>query len=188
LRSARKILGNALSLDEMSILDLPWFCDPKRLPAYAEAIFANNTRLAATLVGIDGLFSSIAHPSLSELAKWQWAESPFVIAHFHDHEDMQANHDLLEAVLYHEVERRGLTVHFGASFGFRHHRFEIVRPFGYERPDGSMRGFLKIAMGHRAGPSCDGLINLLCEIAAHTDFASLRHSYPDIQPLEPTRR
>lgn len=183
LRSARKIFGNALSLDEMTLLDLPWFSDPERLDAYAAPIFVNNARLAAALAKVDGLFSRIAHPSLSKLSGWQWAESPFVIAHLRDREDRQANRDLLEAVIHQEILRRGLTACLGSSFGFRHHRFEIVIPEGYERPDGSSRSFLKVAMGHRQGPSGDGLIKLLCDVAKHADFAALRQAYPDVKPL-----
>ncbi len=183
MRSARKIFGSALSLDEMAILDLPWFSDPKRLGAFAEPLFANNARLAAALADVNGLFARIAHPCLSELADWQWAQSPFVIAHLHDREDTKNNRDLLEAAIYHEVQRLGLTVYKGSSFGFRHHRFEIVLPEGYEREDGSSRGFLKIAMGHRSGPSCDAFIRVLCDIAKHADFAALRQSYPDLKPL-----
>ncbi|TAN44381.1 MAG: hypothetical protein EPN26_16865 [Rhodospirillales bacterium] len=183
MRSARKIFGNALSLDEMAILDLPWFSDPERLDAFAEPVLANNARLAEALAGVNGLFARIAHPCLSELADWQWAQSPFVIAHLHDREDTKGNRDLLEAAIYHEVQRLGLTVFKGSSFGFRHHRFEIVLPEGYERPDGSSRGFLKVAMGHRSGPSCDAFIRVLCEIAKHADFAALRQSYPGLKPL-----
>lgn len=183
LRDARKIMGNALSLDEMALLDLPWFNDPARLEAFAAPVFAHNARLAGVLAGVDGLFARVAHPSLSPRAGWQWAESPFVIAHLRAEEDERTNHDLLESAIHHEVGRRGLTVQFGASFGFRHHRFEIVRPFGFARPDGGARGFLKVAMGHRAGPSCDGFIGLLREIAAYPDFAALRRAYPQIQPI-----
>ncbi|MBF0267219.1 MAG: hypothetical protein HQL44_01375 [Alphaproteobacteria bacterium] len=187
MNSARKIFGHALSLDEMAILDLPWFSDPQRLDNYASQVFSNNVRLAAALSKTNGLFARIAHPSLTERAEWQWAQSPFVIAHFHDNEDRQDNRNLLESVIYNEAKRRGLTVHLGSSFGFRHHRFEIVLPEGYERPDGSSRGFLKVAMGHRQGPSCDGFIQLLCEIATHDDFQALRQSYPDLGPLKPTK-
>lgn len=183
LRSARKIFGNALSLDEMTLLDLPWFSDPERLDAYTAPVFANNARLASALAEVGGLFSRIAHPSLSRLSGWQWAESPFVIAHLHSREDRQVNRDLLEAVIHFEIHRRGLTAFLGSSFGFRHHRYEIVIPEGYERPDGSSRSFLKVAMGHRQGPSCDGFIRLLCDVAKHADFAALRKSYPDVRPL-----
>jgi hypothetical protein len=182
MRSARKIFGNALSLDEMSILDLPWFCDPMRQDAYIVPIFANNARLATELSGIDGLFARIAHPCLTGQSGQAWAQSPFVILHFHDRQDRQANRDLLKAVIHQEVQRRGLTVHLGSSFGFRHHRFEIVIPEGYEREDGSSRSFLKVAMGHRVGPSCDGFIALLRELAALPDFEALKRRYPDVKP------
>ncbi len=179
MRSARKIFGNALSLDEAAILDLPWFSDPDRLNAFAEPLFANNARLARALNKENGLFEKIAHPCLSNLADSPWAQSPFVIAHLREPEDHHEQRELLKAVIVHESKRLGLTVHLGSSFGFRHHRFEIVIPEGYERPDGSSRSFLKVAMGHRLGPSCDGFIKLLCDIAARPDFKALRLRYPE---------
>jgi hypothetical protein len=183
MRSARKIFGNALSLDEMTLLDVPWFSDPERVDGYVARVLANNARLAESLAGTQGLFDRIAHPCLTESRTWQWGESPFVICHFHDKEDRQANRDLIEAVLFREIERRGLTVFLGSSFGFRHHRFEIVIPEGYERADKSSRSFLKVAMGARQGPSLEGFIGLLRDVGACKDFAALKARFPDVKPL-----
>ncbi len=97
-------------------------------------------------------------------------------------EDSGENHDFLLAVITHEVRQRKLVFQKGASFGFRHHRCEIIQPSSYDYPDGRSRGFFKVAMGARRGPSLDGIILLMQELAAFADFKALKLAYPQIKP------
>ncbi len=54
---------------------------------------------------------------------------------------------------------RRLNFARGGSFGFRGHRYEIVKPDTGEAP------FLRIAMGRRNGFSCEGVIAMMAETA-----------------------
>jgi len=70
----------------------------------------------------------------------------------------------------------------GASFGLRHHRCEIIQLSADDRPDGQAQGFFKMAMGARRGPSLDGIILLMQELASFSNFEALKHAYPQIKP------
>ncbi|EEB79589.1 hypothetical protein GPB2148_2521 [marine gamma proteobacterium HTCC2148] len=181
LASARKVLGTGLSIQQSAVLDAPWVFHPQLTAAHTQRIFDHNRRLARAMSGIPGMFAQVHHPALGEQSQLAWAESPIVVMTFHPGEDTEENHKLLLAVIAHEVRQRGLVFHRGCSFGFRHHRCEIVVPeSGYIHQGGGPRGFLKVAMGVREGPSLEGVIQLLQALAQFADFDALRTAYPDL--------
>ena len=183
LKGNRKILGNALTLSQIAILDAPWIFHPEWMLKHSLSVLDNNRRLAFALSGIQGLFSRVNHPGLGPQSGLSWAESPIVVMEFHAFEDQKDNHDFLLAVIAHEVRKRKLVFHLGASFGFRHHRCEVINPKGpYCYPDSKLRSFFKVAMGSRNGPSMDGTIKLMQELASYPHFRALRTAYPEIKP------
>lgn len=182
LVSARKRLGGGLSLSQVAILDAPWIFHPEWTLRHTQAVLDNNRRLAFALSGVRGLFAHVNHPCLSPQCELTWAESPIVVMEFHAGDDGKANAQFLLAVIAREVRRRRLVFHLGASFGFRHHRCEMVEPYGYAHPDGKAATFLKVAMGSRSGPGLDATIELMQELAGFPDFDALRFAYPEVKP------
>ncbi|MBF0621394.1 MAG: hypothetical protein HQL54_05665 [Magnetococcales bacterium] len=185
LRGIRKLLGSALSFDEMALLDVPWVFNWDRFDTHTQAVLDNNRRVALALVSDQGkLFHHIAHPALTRKSHFRWAESPFILLHFAAGQDSLDNLAFLQGVLVDQTQQRGLSFQLGTSFGFRHHRAECVIVHNDKRSDGSSPGFLKVAMGARMGPSVMGIIELLRELAGFDDFAGLRNAYPDVLPVE----
>ncbi|MBF0181219.1 MAG: SUMF1/EgtB/PvdO family nonheme iron enzyme [Magnetococcales bacterium] len=181
MRSDRKLLGNALSMDEMAILDIPFFLHSQTHHHFCQGVFHNNRVLARAIPG-GGIFSRVVHPSLGPGSERPWAVAPFVIFHFRQDQDRKENHARLIDTLKREAKRRGFALQQGMSFGFRSHRFEIILPNEILHPDGQRSGVLKVAMGHRMGVARDGVIALLQEIAALPDFAALERSFPSTSP------
>jgi hypothetical protein len=176
LRKVRTIVGSGLSLDEMAILDVPFFLDPTAFSRHCKAVFLNNALLAQSVDCCSGLFSRIVHPSLSDAKDWPWAQSPFVV--FHLSQDDLACHGLLLAVVAYEARKRNLCLKMGSSFGFRGHRFEVIIPKLADR-----RGLFKVAMGAQMGPSRNGVISLFRSLAQVPDFEALRAAYPQVTPV-----
>jgi hypothetical protein len=182
LTFSRGKMGTSLSLSQVSILDAPWVFHPEWTLKHTHLVMDNNRILAFALSELSGLFSRVNHPALGPQRGLTWAESPIVVMEFHEAEDKGENHDFLLAVIAHEVRQRKLVFQMGASFGFRHHRCEIIQPSSYDYPDGRSRGFFKVALGARLGPSLDGVILLMQELAAFADFKALKLAYPQIKP------
>jgi hypothetical protein len=172
LRKLRSSLGVAPSVDDLALLQAPFFLDQARAAAYGERVYAANARLARSALATNGLFARVAHPARRGAAQ-PWAVAPFVVLHVR--EDTAANHRLLHRVLRHEAVRRGLTLVEGSSFGFRGHRVETITP---ARHDGRWRGLFKVALGARAGPSLDRTIDLVQELSRVPSFAALRRASP----------
>jgi len=185
LRQARTTMGASLSEDEYAALSAPFFLSAPSLHRHAQAIFANNAKFAQALAPFakteGGLWTKIIHPSLSAHKDKAWAVSPFVnLRYAHDRQtfaeaDKEGEaRDVLRAVLEFEADKRGLVFQSGSSFGFRGHRFEMgfVRGVKYDS--------LRLAIGSRAGPSLDGVIQLFKDLAVYKDFAALREAYPGV--------
>ena len=181
LGKKRNLLGNGLSLSQIAILDAPWvFCKDLAVQ-HSQRVFDNNRRLAAAMLGAKGIFARIYHPCFGAQKKLGWAESPLVVLELSEQGKEEIN--LLDAVIDYEVCKRKLVVYPGGSFGFRHHRWEIIEPkYQYDRPGNKISTYLKVAMGSRTGPSLYGMISLLEELAAYPDMKALRAAYPDIKP------
>jgi len=176
LRLARTTLGAGLSQNEQSALSVPFFLTPGALAVHTRAVFAHNRELAqrlnAAIATHNGVIDAVYHPSLSPLNAHPWAQAPYVNIHFQPDDDSARG--FLRAVLEHEIKAQKLRFCSGSSFGFRSHRFEMGFAKGYKYTT------LRVAMGARAGLSCEGVIGLFERLCAHRDFAALRAAYPHI--------
>ncbi len=168
LRRVRRLNGTALTIDTVALLDVPFFLDPAAFYDYCTAVFAHNAQLARA-VPAGGLFETVAHPTLDPRGM-PWAQAPFVFFHLRD--DHPARYAELEELVASEAAARGLACERGGSFGFRGHRFEAIALEGEAR-----NGIFKVALGARPGPSLDGIIALLGEIAAAPSVAAARASF-----------
>jgi hypothetical protein len=165
LRLVRRLNGTALTIDTVALLDIPFFLDPATFYEYSTAVFAHNARLARA-VRAGGLFEAVAHPALDPRGLPS-AQAPFVFFHLRD--DDPARYAELEELVIEEATVRGLALERGGSFGFRGHRCEAVSLAG-----AAVKGVFKVALGARAGPSLEGIIILLAEIAAFPRVAAAR--------------
>lgn len=176
----RAITGGALTVNQTAALEAPWFLRGEALGRHAARVFENNSILARSVRLEGGIFSSIKHPALSDDEKTTpWSVSPFVVMHVND--DSISRLGKLVAILVHEIKTRGLCVDLASSFGFRGHRFEVIRPLVQIREHEASSGLLKIAMGSRSGPSIQGVVDLINEIAAYADWDALVAAYPDVR-------
>jgi hypothetical protein len=151
LRSIRTLHGTGLRFADVAALELSFFLDAHSTRRYEEAIFAHNARLARALSQTPGLFAPLVHPSLSSST----GRAPFCIFTL---ANPGASYEALEQAMLAGAKRRNLVLDHGGSFGFRGHRFEVVRPDG--RPP-----FLRVALGRRGGPSLEGVIDLLASLS-----------------------
>jgi hypothetical protein len=140
LRHIRTLQGTGLSFADVAALELPLFLNADATRAYETAILLHNAALADAARGNSAL--PTVYPSGPRPA-------PFVVFDLKS----AANYDTLDDRIAAEAARRGLAFIKGGSFGFRGHRFETVRPEG--KPP-----FLRVAMGKRAGPSLEGILEL----------------------------
>lgn len=152
LRTMRTLTGSGIHLVDAIALEAPWVFNAEDVDTYTSAVFAHNARLAQVVEENNKRFQPVTHPSL-------WGEhAPFCA--FTLKEPSPEAYDALEAEIEREARRRNLNFVKGGSFGFRAHRFEVVRPETDDAP------FLRIAMGRRNGWSCDGIIAMMSELAA----------------------
>jgi len=156
IRKIRTLLGLGLSFADVAVLEVPWFLDREYTSIYQRAIFDNNARLAQAVSADNRLFRGIFHPSILPDCRGP-RDAPYCVFRLRDGVH---NYSRLEEILQNEVRNRGIPFESGGSFGFRGHRFEVVRP-----EDGS-EPFLRVALGRRAGWSCDQIIALMTEIAS----------------------
>jgi hypothetical protein len=154
-RRIRTLTGSGPGLADAIALEAPWFLNRRDADTYAAAIFAHNARLARAVSGCNssphGRFAPITHPSFGG------GSAPYCA--FQLREPSAANYENLEREIISEAATRRLLLHHGGSFGFRGHRFEIVKPETGEAP------FLRVALGRRGGWSCEGIIAMMSEIA-----------------------
>lgn len=161
MRRIRTLLGLGLSFFEVAALEVPWFLEPSRTHAYERAIFENNALLARAVAQENRLFDGVFHPVLLTNS----AGAPYSAFRLRDHDP--ASYDALERYLKREAARRDLQFDLGGSFGFRGHRFEVVRPETGEEP------FLRVALGRRMGWSRDRIVELMTEVARAPSIAQL---------------
>jgi hypothetical protein len=150
-RRIRTLTGAGLSLADAIALDAPWFLDAASADRYAAAIFDHNARLAGAVSASNSRFAEITHPALAGGA------APYCA--FQLREPSPEAYEALEREIAAEADRRRLLLAHGGSFGFRGHRFEVVKPETGEPP------FLRIAMGRRSGWSCDGIVAMMGDLA-----------------------
>ena len=157
IRKIRTLLGLGLSFADVAALEAPWFLDRHYADQYQHAIFANNARLAASIAANNRLFDGTFHPSL--LSDCQALRCAPYCA-FRLKPGSPLTYEEIEGTIRAEVQKREMLLDSGGSFGFRGHRFEVVRPGDGTEP------FLRVALGRRAGWSCDQTIQLICDLAS----------------------
>jgi hypothetical protein len=140
LRRIRTLQGAGLRFADVAALELPLFLDAAATRRYEDAVFMHCLVLANALR---------ENPAFHVSYPCDGRPAPFVIVNLRD----TSAYASLDERICHEAGRRGLVFDNGGSFGFRGHRFETVRPEG-ELP------FLRVAMGRRAGPSLEGIVDL----------------------------
>ncbi len=178
---ARKVMGLGLSLSEVVCLDLPFCLNQTYSVPHAQAVFAGNADLALAIQQTlhntpHSIFKQVVHPVLTVQHPHPWVCAPFVILHLAD--DSIAIRLLLLTIIDTERRRRRFFLIPGASFGFRHHRFEVLW-----FKSSSHEGLLKIAMGSRSGYSRHETIDLLTHLASFTSYQALAEAYPDAAEL-----
>ncbi|WP_374055770.1 hypothetical protein [Rossellomorea sp. FM04394] len=174
IRQVRTILGTGLTYEEIALLDHEFFLNKESFHNYCHSVFNNNAELSES-IQTQGLFNKIAHPS--KHSSNDWAKAPFVV--FHLREDMLENYGFLLAVVNEEVRKNEVNVIYGSSFGFRHHRYEVIIPNTLEG-----KGLFKVAMGARKGPAMEFLIHLLKKISKYPSISSLKTDYPHLKPVD----
>lgn len=170
IRSVRTILGNSLTFEEIFILDNNFVFDKNWYMKYSMEVFKNNAELASKIL-VGGIFNKVVHPSL--FSNEIWACAPFVVLHLK--EDALENHSFLTEVIKYEVEKKGFNFHYGSSFGFRNHRYEVVVP-----DLSTKKGLFKVAMGKRKGPTFNFIIKLFEKLSGYNDFQELKSDYSGI--------
>lgn len=147
IRHMRTLCGSGLRHADVLALEAPHVFDRAYAERHAELIFANNTALAAAVARSNVIFT----PPFSAQS------APYCVFNLRDSSD--AAYRRLADRIDREAAQRNLLFQRGGSFGFRGHRYEIVRPDGGQP-------FLRVAMGRQAGWSCRGIIEMMAEIAS----------------------
>jgi hypothetical protein len=151
LRRIRTLTGSGIHLVDAIALEAPWFLDAAQTDAYTRAVFDHSAALAAAVLETNKRFAPISHPSFAG------SDAPYCAFQLPD--GSLEDYDALEREIASEAERRRLLIAHGGSFGFRGHRYEVVKPETGDPP------FLRIALGRRGGWSCEGIIEMMSEIA-----------------------
>lgn len=152
LKRCRTLAGGGLRFVDALALEAPFFLDRAATKAYADRVFAHNAALAQAVTAHNRLFKPLGGVDLAGAAGPYCA---FELAAGNRVEALEALAQRIER----EAEARGLLIERGGSFGFRGHRFEVIEPETGEPP------FLRVALGARDDHSCDGLIELMAELA-----------------------
>ncbi len=151
LSRIRSLLGLGLRFDEVAALEAPWFLDRGYAARYSHAVFENNAAFARALAERGGGRFRVAHPSLDCCL----ALSPYCVLRLAREKD---SYDALLDRVRQAKKRTGILLDEGGSFGFRGHRYELVRPQGSQP-------FLRVALGRRAGWSLAATIELFIQLS-----------------------
>ncbi|MGG7465597.1 hypothetical protein [Plantibacter sp. YIM 135347] len=169
LRTARSVTGAGLSASALSALRPAFLFDAPWSHLHVGSVALNNADFAASVRTENVLFERIASPL--PLASM----SPFTVLTLED--DRIENYELLLGIIREETERRRLLLQFGASFGFRGHRYETIIPAKQD-----LTCLFKVALGSRRGPSFWGTLELFTELATYSNISALRRAYPNTSP------
>jgi hypothetical protein len=156
LREIRTLCGVGLQFFDVAALDVPWFLDRHYTALYENAVFAHNRQLAVAVAMHSRLFDNVFHPSMCQPP----GKAPYCVFRLMEASDRA--YDRLEQRLKSEAAHRQLLFEQGGSFGFRGHRFDIVRP------DNGEPSFLRVAMGRRTGWSFEGIVQMMCDLSAES--------------------
>lgn len=171
LRSSRSVRGAGLSANAIATLQPAFLFDAAWSQLHTVSVASNNTAFAARVRDENALFARIASPPPAT------SMSPFTVLTLED--DRIENYEFILGILREEAERRKLLLQFGASFGFRGHRYETIIPAKQD-----LTCLFKVALGSRRGPSFWGTIELFAELASHSSIGSLRRTYPNTRPAK----
>jgi hypothetical protein len=152
LRGIRTLLDSGLRFADVAALEFPTFLDPTATLRYESAIFEHNAMVARAVADNNRIFQPVTHPSLGPGG----TDAPYCV--FRLKTESFSAYDRLENTIHAQARAKSLLFSRGGSFGFRSHRFEVVRPDG-DAP------FLRVAMGRRPGWSRAGITDLLRAIA-----------------------
>jgi hypothetical protein len=156
IRKIRTLLGLGLSFADVAVLEAPWVLHRDYTRVYQQALFDNNARLASAVASTDpSLFCGIIHPSVLPPGPGP-RDAPYCV--FRLRRGDSSAYEKLQARIRDEAIARDILIAEGGSFGFRGHRFEVVKP-----EDGS-EPFLRVALGRRTGPSLDRIVTLFGEL------------------------
>ncbi len=184
LKVARAVFGTGINVQDAGVLEVPWVSDVPLIKEFSAKVFDHNAYFASRITLTGKVFTRLVHPAVnmdslpnSDVT----AEAPFVMLHLPISEQKAFGH--LVAILVFEIQARGLNWDMGSSFGFRGHRFEVIKANVQVRPNDDRYGMLKVAMGSRGGPSVDGIVELVNEIAAYADWETLKSAYAHVPPF-----
>ena len=151
LREIRTLGGFGLRYADVLALEAPFVFDPDYADRYAGRVFAHNAALASAVAERNQLF----------VPPFGANPSPYCVFSLRNCEE--GAYDRLAAKIAAGAAERQILFNRGGSFGFRGHRYEIVRP--EKQPP-----FLRVAMGRRSGWSFRGVLALMADIAARTSI------------------
>ncbi|WP_455756578.1 hypothetical protein [Sulfurimonas sp.] len=173
----RKVYGVGLSLEQFHILDAMWFLNPDTSKKYMNTIHENNLFVAQELAKANGIFKDVFHPGLSTLSQLDWAKSPSVVLTFNEDDDNEENMELLKKIILFEIKKANITLYWGTSFGFRHHRFEIINFSNQAYESEKERHIVRLPIGYRKGYSLKYTLKIFLKIANHKTFLELKNNY-----------
>jgi hypothetical protein len=149
LKRCRTLTGAGLRFVDALALEAPFFLDRGATRKYAERVFAHNAALARAVRTENRLFKPLGETG---------AAAPYCTFELAAGNSVAAL-ETLAGRIEGEAGRRGLLIERGGSFGFRGHRYGVIEPETGEPP------FLRLALGARGDHSCDGIIELMAELA-----------------------
>ena len=153
LRRCRTLTGAGLRYVDALALEAPFFLDPAATATYTERVFAHNAALMRAVMDVNRCFKPLGETVCGGAAPPYCA---FELISGNSAEALEASARHIDR----EAEARELLVERGGSFGFRGHRYDVIKPETGAEP------FLRVAMGARDDRSCRGIIALMAELAA----------------------
>ena len=176
----RKVYGVGLSLEQFHILDAMWFLNPETSKNFMNTIHDNNLFVAKKLAESDGIFKDVFHPGLSTLSQLSWAKSPSIVLTFNEDDDNEENMKLLKKIILFEIKEANITLYWGTSFGFRHHRFEILHFHNQAYESEKERHVIRLPIGYRKGYSLKYTLGIFLKITNFKTFEKLKNHYIEL--------
>lgn len=168
MKELRIILGYGLNSDSYHILSDEFIRKNLIFNKYKNIILENNLEFHQKITS-NKLFRKINYPEYPMRA-------PFII--FELEEPSKTNYLFLISIISHFSEKHKLSLYYGSSFGFRHHRYEIIIP-----NESNENIIFKLAMGYRKDYSYYKILELLNDLSLHT-MEELVSIYKGISTLD----
>lgn len=167
MKELRTILGYGLSYESYLILSNNMIKENLVNNEYSNQVLNNNYNTFKNLKN-NKLFKNINYPTSS-------LKSPFII--FELNESSKENYLFLSSLIYHLSNKEDISLYYGSSFGFRHHRFEIIIP-----NEKSKNIIFKLAVGYRRDKSYEKIIQLFNKISEYS-ISELKEIYSNIKSI-----